>query len=99
MKYQGNKSFCNRTLVKLLKSPGLVVSASGFSKTIFLTSDPDEICRRLKLLRQEKRARNNFDIFNQEIIAIVDKLLKDKCISKKQHNQLLIKCNLLHEEV
>ena len=38
----GNKSTRDRTLIKLLKSPGLMVSASGVSKTIFLSSDPDE---------------------------------------------------------
>ena len=33
------KSTRDRTLVKLLKSPGLMVSASGVSKTIFLSSN------------------------------------------------------------
>ena len=32
----GNKSTRHRLLIKLLKSPGLMVSASGVSKTIFL---------------------------------------------------------------
>ena len=32
----GNKSTRDRTLIELLKSPGLMVSASGVSKTIFL---------------------------------------------------------------
>ena len=93
----GRKSTRDRTLIKLLKSPGLVVSASGISKTIFLSSDPDEFCDRLKLLLQEKQAGNNSDIIYQEIAAIVDKLLEHKCISKKQHKQNLIKCNLLHK--
>ena len=95
MKAQGNKSTRDRTLIKLLKSPGLIVSASGISKTIFLSSDPDELCDRLKVLLQEKHAGNNSDIINDEIVAIVDKLLEYKCISKKQHKQILIKCNLL----
>ena len=94
---QGNKSTRDRTLIKLLKSPGLMVSASGVSKTIFLSSDPDELCDRLKLLLQEKQARNNSDIIYVEIVAIVDKLLEDKCISKKQHKQILNKCNLLNK--
>ena len=72
-----------------------MVSASGASKTKFLSSDPDELCDRLKLLLQEKQAGNNSDIINQEIVAIVDKLLEYKCISKKQHKQILPKCNLL----
>ena len=94
-KAQGNKSTRDRTLIKLLKSPGLMVSASGVSKTIFLSSDPNELCDRLRLLLQEKHAGNNSDIINDEIVAIVDKLLEYKCISKKQHKQILIKCNLL----
>ena len=47
---QGNKSTRDKTLIKLLKSPGLIVSASGVSKTIFLSSDANELCDRLKLL-------------------------------------------------
>ena len=96
-KAQGNKSMRDRKLIKLLKSPSLMVSASGVSKTIFLSSDPDELCDRLKLLLQEKHAGNNSDIINDEIVAIVDKLLEYKCISKKQHKQILIKCNLLNK--
>ena len=81
-------------MIKLLKSPAIM--ASGVSNIIFLTSDPDELCNRLKLLLQEKHAGNNSDLINQEIVAIVDKFLEYKCISKKQPKQLLIKCNLLH---
>ena len=94
-KAPGNKSIRDRKLIKLPNSPGLMVSASGVSKTIFLSSDPDELCERLNLLLQEKHAGNNSDIINEEIVAIVDKLLEYKCISKKQHKQILIKCNLL----
>ena len=94
-KAQGNKSTRDRTLIKLLKSPAIM--ASGVSKTIFLSADPDELCNRIKLLLQEKHAGNNSDIINDEIVAIVDKLLEYKCISKKQHKQILIKCNLLQK--
>ena len=97
LKAQGNKSTRDRTLIKLLKSPGLMVSASGVSKTIILSSDPDELCNRLKLLLQEKHAGSNSDIINQEIVVIVDKLLEYKYITKKQHKQILIKCNLLNK--
>ena len=89
----GNKSTRDRTLIILLNTPAIM--ASGISKTMFLSSDPNELCDRLKLLLQEKQAGNNSDIINQEFIAIVDKLLEYKCVSKKQHNQILIKCNLL----
>ena len=94
-KAQGKKSTRDRTLIKLLKSPWLMVSASGVSKTVFLSSDLGELCNRLKLLLQKKHAGNISDIINQEIVAIVDKLLEYKCITKKQHKQVLIKCNLL----
>ena len=89
----GKKSTRDRTLIKLLKSPAIL--ASGISRTIFLPSDPDELCNRLKLLLQEKQAGNNSDIINGEVVAIIDVLLKYKCISKKQHKQILLKCNLL----
>ena len=89
------KSTRHKTLIKVLKSPGLMISASGVSKTIFLSSDPDELCDRLRLLLQEKHAGNNSDMINDEIVAIVDKLLEYRCISLKRHKQILIKCNLL----
>ena len=95
LKAVGKKSTRDRTLIKLLKSPGLMVSAAGVSKTLFLSSDPDELCDRLKLILQEKQAGNNSDITNEEIVAIVDKLIEYKCISKKQHEQVLNKCYLL----
>ena len=93
LKAQGNKSTRDRTLIKLLKSPAIMVS--GVSNTIFLSFDPDELCDRLKLLLQQKHGGNNSDIFNDEIVAIIDKLLEYKCMSKKKHKQIIIKNNLL----
>ena len=89
----GNKSTRDEKLIKLLNSPAIM--ASGVSKTLFLSSDPNELCDRLKLLLQEKHAGNNSNIINEEIVAISDKLFEYKCLSKKQHKQILIKCNLL----
>ena len=83
LKVVGKNSTRDKTLIKLLESPAIL--ASGVSKTIFLPSDPDELCNRLKLLLQERHAGNNSDIINDEIVAIVDKILEYKCISKKQH--------------
>ena len=91
-KAQGNKSTRDRTLIKLLNSPGIM--ASGIT-TIFLSENADELCDRLRLILQEKNAGNNSNIINEEIVAIIDKLLEYNCISKKQHKQILIKCNLL----
>ena len=97
LKGVGKKSTRDEILIELLKSPGLIVSASGVSKTIFSSSDPNECCNRLKLLLQEKQAGNNSDIINYEIVALFDKLLDYKCISKKQHKQILIKSNQLQK--
>ena len=97
IKQKGRKSDRDKSMIKLLKSPAIM--ASGVSNTIFLSSDPDELCDRLRLLLQEKHAGNNSDIINDEIVAIVDKVLEYKCITKKQHKQILIKCNLLDEQV
>ena len=97
LKAQGNKSTQDRTLIKLLKSPRLMVSASGVSKTLILSSNPNELCNRLNLFLQEKQAGKISDIINHEIFAIVDNLLDYKCISRKQHKQLLIKSNLIQK--
>ena len=80
MKYDiksiGRPSVRHNSMVNLLDQPAIM--ASGFSKTIILSSDPNELCNRLKLLLQEKQAGNNSDIINDEIVAIVDKLLEYK---------------------
>ena len=89
----GRPSNRHNSVVKILNSPAIM--ASGVSNILILSSDPDEMCDRLRLLLQQKHAGNNSDLINDEIVAIVDKLLEYKCISKKQHQQNLIKCNLL----
>ena len=88
-----NKSNRDKSIIRLIKSPAIM--ASGISKTILLSSNPDELCNRLKLLLQQKDGGNNSDLINGEIVAMVDKLLEYKCITKKQHKQVLIECNLL----
>ena len=92
-KSTGRPSTRHDSMIRLLNQPAIM--ASGVSKTIILSSNPNELCDRLKLLLQEKHAGNNSDLIDEEIVAIVDKLLEYKCISKKQHEQILIKCNLL----
>ena len=94
-KSTGRPSTRHTSIIKILESPAIL--ASGISKTIILSSDPNELCDRLRLLLQKKHAGNNSDIINDEIVAIVDKLLECKCISKKQHKQILINCNLINK--
>ena len=82
IKTPGIKSTRDRTRIKILKSPAIM--ASGIS-TIFLSSDLNELCDRIKLLLQEKQAGNYSNMIDEEIIAIADKSLENRCISMKQH--------------
>ena len=59
----------DRTLIKLLKSPAILASRIT---TKFLSSDPNELFDRLKLLLQEKQTGLGSHLINDEIIAIVD---------------------------
>ena len=92
LKNKGRPSTRHSSMIRLLNQPP--IKASGFTKTIILSSDPNELCDRLKLLLQEKHGGNNYNLIDEEIVAIIDKLLEYKCLSKKQHKQILIKCNL-----
>ena len=92
-KSTGRPSVRHESMIRLLDKPAIM--ASGISKTIFLSSDPNELCDRLKFLLQEKNGGNNSNLIDEEIVAIIDKLIEYKCISKKQQKQILIKCNLL----
>ena len=96
VKAPGKKDDRDRTLIELLKPPGLMVSSSGISNTIFLPSDPNELRDKVNLLLQDKQAGKTSDLIKDEIVVLVDKLLQYKWISKKQHKQVLINCNLLH---
>ena len=71
---------------KLFKSPAIMAGSLtkiSFSKPIeaktrFLSSNPNELCDRLKLLLQEKHAGNSSNMIKEEIVAIMDKLLEYK---------------------
>ena len=51
---------------------------------IFLPSDPNELVDQLKLLYFEKVGGNDTFLLNEQIIAIVDKLLEYECITPSQ---------------
>ena len=66
--------------------------ANGESSTqqyIFLPSDPDELVDQLKLLYFEKVGGNDSFLINEQIIAIIDKLLEYECISPSQHQNII----------
>ena len=50
IKQKERKSNRDKSRIELLKSPAIM--AFGISKTMFLSSDPDELCKRLKFLLQ-----------------------------------------------
>ena len=52
---------------------------------IFLPSDPYELVDQLKLLYFEKVGRSDNPQLNEQIIAILDKLLEYECITTNQH--------------
>ena len=95
----GNKSTRDESPIGLLKTPGIMISASGFSschKKVFfknkiLSSDPNELCDRLKLLIREKQGGNTFDIINKENVAMADKPWEPNFISLKHHKIFLLK--------
>ena len=62
IKNTGRPSVRHNTMVKLLNQPAIM--ASGFSKTIILSSDPNELCDRLKLLLQEKHGGNESNLLD-----------------------------------
>ena len=84
-KSTGRPSTRHTSIIIILESPAIM--ASGISRTMILSSNPNELCDRIKLLLQEKHAGNNSNIINEEIFAIIDKLLECKCISKNNINK------------
>ena len=63
-------------------------SRSSTQQYIFLLSDPDELVDQLKLLYFEKVGGNDSFLINEQIIAIIDKLLEYECISPSQHQNI-----------
>ena len=84
----GNKNSRNGSLIRLLKPHAIM--ASGKS-TIFSPRNPSELCNRIKLLLKEKQDGKISTINDEESIAIADEFLEYKCISTKEHKNLLVK--------
>ena len=55
---------------------------------VFLPSDPDELVDHLKLLYFEKLGGNDSFLLNEQLIAMVDKLLEYECITTNQHQNM-----------
>ena len=82
IKQKGRKNPRDEFLIRLFKSPDIM--AVGIS-TIFVPENPKDLSDRINISLQEEQAGNNSDVINEDMVAILDKLLEYKCISKKQH--------------
>ena len=73
---------------------------SSTQQYIFLPSDPDELVDQLKLLYFEKNGGNDSFLINEQIMAIVDKLLEYECISPSQHQNMrsALRSNLISSQ-
>ena len=69
----GNKSTRDKSLIRLLQSPAIVV----FGITaIFFPENPNELCHRFIFLLRKKQAGINSNMINEEIVGIADIYLK-----------------------
>ena len=59
------------------------------SKIIILSSDPNELVNKLRILKQQRIAGNDSKLINTHIEAIVDQLLKLDIINTKEHSNIL----------
>ena len=73
---------------KLSRSNSQSYAGSHTNQYVFLPSDPDELVDQLKLLYFEKLEGNDNPQLNEQIIAIVDKLLEYECITTNQHQKM-----------
>ena len=60
----------------------------GLNQYVFLPSDPDELVNQLKLLYFDKVGGNDIPQLNEQVVAIVDKLLEYECITTNQHQNI-----------
>ena len=81
-----------------LRSYARKLSRNHTNQYVFLPSDPDELVDQLKLLYFEKLGGNDNPQINEQIIAIIYKLLEYECITPSQHqnlqSNLITACNV-----
>ena len=78
----------------MLEFPAIIAGSPKISKpkrtsTRFFSSNPNELCDRENLLLQEKQAANTSDIIDEEIVAIVDKIIEYERISAEEQTPLV----------
>ena len=76
VKAPGNKYTWVRRLIRLLKSPGLMITASDVPNTNNLLTNHNESCNRLKLFLQEKQVDSKSGIIFEKIVSLIDILIE-----------------------
>ena len=88
-RYLFNKNLINQyTYQQSQLGSGLGEATHENTQIVFLPSDPDELVDQLKLLYFEILGGNDSFLINEQIIAIIDKLLEYECISPSQHQNI-----------
>ena len=62
---------------------------SGVQEVFFLSENPNDLCNLRRLKFQGKQAGKHNTRFDNEMVAIIDKLLEYKCFTPTQHKKLL----------
>ena len=60
-----------------------------------MSGNPFDLCDQFKEKTQQKQGRNDTEKSDDEYVAIFDKLLEDKDITKTQHKFILINFELI----
>ena len=71
------------------------ILASGL-RTVFLSEKLDGLCDRIEMLLQGKRAGNNSNVIEEEIVVGIDKFLEYNSFTPSEQKKTLKKVNLLH---
>ena len=79
-KPKSSRSEKYREIIKPIYDALKSIKGSG---TVFLPQDPNALVERLKLLKASRKAGHTG--FRNEIVSILDELLRQKCISKEQY--------------
>ena len=93
------KSLRDRNLIKYYFNKRAIL-ASVFKRsegTIFVSENPNELCDRLCLIIQEKRAGNDTTRFHNEFVGIIDKLLDYKRITPLNTKKIIKKDLILYK--
>ena len=69
-------------IIRKISSDPDVPCTSASEVITFLAENPEEFCNRLRIIVPEKQRGNDTNIFDYEIVAIIDKLFEYKCVTK-----------------